>query len=43
MIVGLRAAGALKDDALKASVTSLSQEDRSMKVREAAIEALKGM
>ena len=43
MIVGLRAAGALKDDALKASMTSLSHEDRSMKVRAAAIEALKGM
>lgn len=43
MIVGLRAAGTLKDAALRASVTSLSQQDRSMKVREAAIEALKGM
>jgi HEAT repeat protein len=43
MISGLRAAAALKDDALKASVTSLSEHDRSMKVRQAAIEALKVM
>ncbi len=43
MIVGLRAAGALRDGALRGSVTALSQQDRSMKVREAAIEALKGM
>src|ERR1700681_3388180 len=41
MIGGLRAAAALKDDALKPSVTTLSQQDRSMKVRQAAIEALK--
>ncbi len=41
MISGLRAAATLKDDALKASVTTLSQQDRSMKVRQAAIEALK--
>jgi HEAT repeat protein len=43
MISGLRAAAALKDDKLKVTVTSLSREDRSMKVREAAIEALKVM
>ncbi|HWW88461.1 MAG TPA: HEAT repeat domain-containing protein [Vicinamibacterales bacterium] len=43
MISGLRAAAALKDDRLKATVTSLSQDDRSMKVREAALEALKVM
>ena len=43
MISGLRAAAALKDDTLKPSVTSLSQQDRSMKVRQAAIEALKVM
>jgi HEAT repeat protein len=43
MISGLRAAAALKDDTLKPSVTTLSQSDRSMKVREAAIEALKVM
>src|SRR5580765_7582200 len=41
MISGLRAAATLKDEALKASVTTLSQRDRSMKVRQAAIEALK--
>ena len=41
MISGLRAAATLKDEALKASVTTLSQQDRSMKVRQAAIEALK--
>jgi len=43
MISGLRAAAALKDDALKASVMALSKEDRSLKVRQAAIEALKVM
>ena len=43
MISGLRAAAALKDETLKPSVTSLSQQDRSMKVRQAAIEALKVM
>ena len=43
MISGLRAAAALKDDTLKAPVTVLSQQDRSMKVRQAAIEALKVM
>jgi HEAT repeat protein len=43
MISGLRAAASLKDDALKASVDSLSQHDRSMKVRQAAMEALKVM
>ena len=37
----LRAAATLKDDALKPSVTTLSQTDRSMKVRQAALEALK--
>ena len=41
MISGLRAAATLKDEALKASVTALSQQDRSMKVRQAAMEALK--
>src|SRR5713226_5899508 len=41
MISGLRAAATLKDDALKPSVTTLSQTDRSMKVRQAALEALK--
>ena len=43
MISGLRAAAALKDESLKPSVTMLSQRDRSMKVRSAAIEALKVM
>ena len=43
MISGLRAAAALRDDALKPSVASLSQQDSSMKVRQAALEALKVM
>ncbi|OLC47380.1 MAG: hypothetical protein AUH43_11880 [Acidobacteria bacterium 13_1_40CM_65_14] len=43
MISGLRAAAALKDESLKPSVTNLSQQDRSMRVRQAAIEALKVM
>ena len=43
MISGLRAAAALKDDSLRASIDRLSQSDRSMKVRQAAIEALKVM
>jgi len=43
MISGLRAAAALKDSSLRPSVESLSQQDRSLKVREAAIEALKVM
>lgn len=41
MISGLRAAAFLKDDGLKPSVTTLSQHDSSMKVREAALEALR--
>jgi HEAT repeat protein len=43
MISGLRAAGALKDASLKPSVEGLSRGDRSMKVRQAALEALKAM
>lgn len=43
LISGLRAAAMLKDEALKPSVTTLSQQDRSMKVRQAALEALKVM
>ena len=43
MISGLRAAGALRDETLRAPVTSLSQQDRSMRVRQAAIDALKAM
>jgi HEAT repeat protein len=43
MISGLRAAATLKDEAFKGPVTALSQQDRSMKVRQAALEALKVM
>jgi len=43
MISGLRAAAALKDGSLKPSVEGLSQQDRSMKVRQAAMEALKAI
>jgi hypothetical protein len=41
MISGLRAAATLKDDSLKPSIEGLSRSDASMKVRQAAIEALK--
>jgi HEAT repeat protein len=41
MISGLRAAAALKDASLRPSVEALSQQDRSLKVRQAALEALK--
>ncbi len=41
MISGLRAAAVLKDEGLKPTVVALSQQDKSMKVREAALEALK--
>jgi HEAT repeat protein len=43
MISGLRAAAALRDETLRVSVEGLSQQDRSMKVRQAALEALKTM
>jgi HEAT repeats len=43
MISGLRAAATLKDDALKPIVTTLSEQDKSMKVRGAALEALKAI
>jgi hypothetical protein len=43
MISGLRAAAALKDETLRDAVTNLSQQDKSLKVRQAAIEALKVM
>jgi HEAT repeat protein len=43
MISGLRAAASLKDAALRPSIEGLSQRDRSLKVRQAAIEALKVM
>jgi HEAT repeat protein len=41
MISGLRAVASLKDASLRPSVTTLSQQDRSLKVRQAALEALK--
>ena len=43
MISGLRAAAALNDPTLKPSVEGLSQQDRSLRVRQAALEALKTM
>ncbi|HEY7286254.1 MAG TPA: HEAT repeat domain-containing protein [Vicinamibacterales bacterium] len=43
IISGLRAAAALNDQALKPSVAALVESDRSLKVRDAAIEALKVM
>jgi HEAT repeat protein len=43
MISGLRAAAVLKDSALRGSVEGLSQQDRSLRVRQAALEALKTM
>jgi HEAT repeat protein len=43
IISGLRAAAALRDETLRGPVTSLSQQDRSMKVRQAALDALKAM
>jgi hypothetical protein len=43
MISGLRAAAALNDPTLKTSVEGLSQQDRSLRVRQAALEALKTM
>lgn len=43
MIGGLRAAAMLKDESLRPLVTTLSHNDRSVRVREAALEALKVM
>jgi hypothetical protein len=43
MISGLRALAVLKDGTLRASVEGLSQQDRSLKVRQAALEALRVM
>ena len=43
IISGLRAAAVLKDDTLREPIAVLSQEDRSMKVRQAALEALKAI
>ena len=41
MISGIRAGAAIKDSSLKPAIETLSHEDRSMKVRQAALEALK--
>jgi hypothetical protein len=41
MISGVRAAAVLKDSSLRASLEGLSKQDPSMKVRQAALEALK--
>ena len=41
MISGIRAGAAIKDASLKPAIETLSHEDRSMKVRQAALEALK--
>jgi HEAT repeat protein len=41
MISGIRAGAAIKDASLKPAIEALSHEDRSMKVRQAALEALK--
>jgi HEAT repeat protein len=43
MISGLRAAATLKHESLRPAVAALSAQDRSMRVRQAAIEALKMM
>ena len=43
MISGIRAGAAIKDASLKPAIETLSQQDRSMRVRQAAIEALKVM
>ena len=43
MISGLRAAAALKDETFRESIAQLSQQDRSMKVRQAALDALKAI
>jgi HEAT repeat protein len=43
MISGVRAAAVLKDESLRQPLSALSQQDRSMKVRAAALEALKEM
>jgi HEAT repeat protein len=41
MISGIRAGAAIKDPSLKPAIETLSHNDRSMKVRQAALEALK--
>lgn len=43
MIAGLQAAAALKDERLRAPVTAVSLADRSLRVRQAALDALKAM
>lgn len=43
MISGLQAAAALKDERLRAPVSAISRNDRSLRVRQAAIDALKAM
>jgi HEAT repeat protein len=43
IISGLRAVAALKDGGLRSSVEALSREDRSLRVRQAALEALKAI
>lgn len=43
MISGLRAAGALRETSLREPVSAISRGDRSLRVRQAALEALKQM
>jgi hypothetical protein len=43
MISGIRAGAALKDEALRSAIEKLSEKDRSLKVRQAAIEAVREM
>jgi HEAT repeat protein len=43
IVSGVRAAASLKDESMRASITALSQQDRSMRVRQAALEALKSL
>jgi HEAT repeat protein len=43
MISGLRAAAVLRDPAMREPIAALSREDRSMKVRQAALDALKAI
>ena len=43
MVSGLRAAATLKEASLRTPIDELSQQDRSMKVRQAALEAAKAI
>lgn len=43
MISGLQAAAALKDERLRGPVSAVSRDDRSLRVRQAALDALKAM